>query len=57
MVIDISKLSLDTMVMIGQDLNVERKNNEDIVDYAFRVYTILDKYFDEKGINNNGKEN
>ena len=57
MVIDISKLSLDTMVMIGQDLNVERKNNEDIVDYAFRVQTILDKYFDEKGINNNGKEN
>lgn len=49
MVIDINKLSLDTMVMIGQDLNIERKDNEDIVDYAFRVYTILDKYVDEKG--------
>lgn len=39
--LDLSKLGVDTMYMIGQDYKIERLENESVADYAFKVYEIF----------------
>ena len=39
--LDLSKLGVNTMYMIGQDYKIERLENESVADYAFKVYEIF----------------